>query len=309
MDLPRRKKQPIPIDLPEGESQPEHVPQRRIRAGNSLADVCRKGPFEKKEQLWEELKRFQEYQHKLRSERRRIYAMDDAADYFGMEEEELTRQLTSPGFTNYCVAIDTLKARMDTLHLDGLAIEKLMKMGKATNVACPSCGATGKKGTGDCGTCQGTGTIPDIKASQQFMQELNRRREALGFTDVRVEDIDDLRRDEGPKLIADLASALQTLNGGKLVPIQRVLPMVLGLSNSASKGDGLTLEAHRGNNPADEAVVPSGPDTTMGSARRPETDDGIGKETGDSGSGEQVGENGGDVGGCGPFPDGEAPLP
>lgn len=215
------------------------------------------GPFEKKETLFQQLDIFFELETKARK-RGYQYTYDEVSKFFGMSLLDFTQAISSPGFANYCLAISKIKAQMKTRYLDTLASAALEQLYKD-------------------------------KKNKDFLTQYKNRLEQIGFVDIKTEDLEDLRRDEGEKVISQFKECLCKLNGGTLPPIQRVLAMVLGHSNDGEGGDHTALEENSGPDPTDAVVGPERPDPGVGTPYRPSEGDAEPTQAGDSSPGEPVG--------------------
>ena len=231
---------------------------RKRPKGIALKTFCLPGPFEKREQLFEQLDHFQEFQAFLEKEKYRPILHEDACKFFGISLVEFTQAITSAAFANYSMAITKIKAQQATRELDKQAVESF----KALKTE-------GK--------------------DKDFLMEYSKRLKDVGFVDIKTEELEDLRRDEGSKLIEQLSDCLKKLNGGTLPPIQRILPLVLGHSTEGEAGVVEGIEEGGFDNPADALAGQKRSDTVVGTASGSDRHDEGPTQAGNSGPGEPMG--------------------
>ena len=223
----------------------------------SIERWCLNGPFNKKEELWSQLDRYNELKYKCERANYIAIPLEDVARWFGLSVTELNKEMTSPAFSKYCMAVTKIAGQMEIRHHNKLASDKLEELAK--------------------------------KNPKQYLMELNRFQKSLGFDDIKTEDIDELRKDEGPEAIKELAEILTALNGGVLPPIQRVLPLVLNYAGGTKTSTGEDVEENGFGHKAVEELVEDRPIADVGSSRRSGTGNGVSEEDGDNRSGEQMG--------------------
>jgi hypothetical protein len=229
-----------------------------------LDQWCDPGPFDSKEELWTQLDKYNELLAKWDRCHYTAVPLKTVAQYFGLTEDELNKEFTSPSFAKYCMARSKINAQMLLRHHHAIASKKLEELA--------------------------------AKDAKQYLMEFNRFKTSVGFDDIKTEDIDDLRKDEGPACIKELAELLKTLNGGILPPVQRVLPLVLSYAGGTKTSTGEAVEENSGGYAEVKEIGETGPNTDVGSSQRTSGGDGLSEENGDSGAGEQMGENSSPVG-------------
>jgi hypothetical protein len=244
---------------PEDDDAKSHKLKLRKRPkGIALKVWCIPGPFEKREQLFEQLDHFQEFQAWLSQNMYRPILMEDACKFFNISMVDLTQALTSAAFANYSMAMTKIKAQQATRELDKQAVKAFDQLAKSGE-------------------------------SKDFLMEYSKRLKDVGFTQINTEELEDLRRDEGSKLIEQLSESLRKLNGGTLPPIQRVLPLVLGHSSDGETTAVEGVEEGGFDNPTDEMAGSKRPDSTVVSSPGPSGNDEGPPQVGNSGPGQQVG--------------------
>lgn len=231
---------------------------RKRPKGIALKTFCLPGPFEKREQLFEQLDHFQEFQAFLAEEKYRPILHEEACKFFGLSLLEFTQALTSAAFANYSMAITKIKAQQATRELDKQAVKAFSAMA-----------ASGEH--------------------KGFLMEYSKRLKDVGFVDIDTEELEDLRRDEGSKLIEQLSECLKKLNGGSLPPIQRILPLVLGHSTEGEAGVVEGVEEGGFDNPADEMAGSKRSDSVVGASPGADRHDEGPPQIGNSGPGQPLG--------------------
>jgi hypothetical protein len=245
----------------ESNKNPNKGPKLKLRKrpkGYAINNFCVPGPFEKKELLFEQLDHFQELQSFLIENRYKPIEHLDAAHYFGLSLFDFTQAITSSAFANYSMAITKIRAQQATRDLDKIAVKAYAHLAE--------------KGL-----------------FKEFLTAYSKRLSDVGFIDVKTEELEELRRDEGTKLIEQLSEILTKLNGGKLPPIQRILPLVLGHSVSAETSVVDGTEDGGFDHPEDEMAGPARPDPVMGAPSGADRYDEGPAQAGNSGPGEPLG--------------------
>src|SRR3972149_11529859 len=109
--------------------QQEAKKPRQAPKALRLKEVCRPGVHDRKEELWEQLDTFVLIQKRRRDAGYNLIPLNEAADYFGITVQEMTATLSSPQFTDYCMARMNQDAQIATRSVDSTAVKILKKLG------------------------------------------------------------------------------------------------------------------------------------------------------------------------------------